>query len=581
MRYYLVIILIAAFNLCAFAQWKSYYPVGSVNIKENKKAQQNKKNKLFEQYFFKALKGKSIEDYENAVLDFEKCTEINPKSPQPFYELAMIYAGKGRYEIATERIKEAVKIEPNNKWYELLYAEILFAKQDFSNATKQYKKLIKLEPLNEDLYFKLSEAYLYTGQFKKAIRVYDELQKKKGFDKMLCIQKHKLYRELNDIDGAINELLSILAVLTEDIQVMEMLSELYILNDDQEMAFKIFKSISDIDPKNGRIHLTLADYYRSKGEKEKSYEELKLAFMSTKLNVDIKLRILVSYYQLISLSEEMQSQAYELVDILIEKHPENPKVRVVYADILYSDNKHQKAKKQYLFALEKEKNKRDLWTQVLFIQAEENDFEGVLRTSEEALEYFPLEPLFYYFNGVSKKWNENYDGAIKSLLTGIEFVFDNENLILEFYISLAESYNAKKSHKLSDQYYEKALEIDSNNVLVLNNYSYFLSVRKTNLEKALKMSFKCNEIVKDNGTYQDTYAWVLYQLGEYKKSKEWLSKALLNGGDKSGVIVEHYGDVLYKLGDFKEAILQWQKAKKIGGAGKFIDRKISEGRLYE
>ena len=119
MRYYLVIILIAAFNLCAFAQWKSYYPEGSVNIKENKKAQQNKKNKLFEQYFFKALKGKSIEDYENAVLDFEKCTEINPKSPQPFYELAMIYAGKGRYEIATERIKEAVKIEPNNKWYEL------------------------------------------------------------------------------------------------------------------------------------------------------------------------------------------------------------------------------------------------------------------------------------------------------------------------------------------------------------------------------------------------------------------------------------------------------------------------------
>ena len=581
MRYCLAIILVAAFNLCAFAQWKSYYPEGSVNVKEAKKDQQNKKKQSFEKHFFKALKGKAIEDFEAAILDFEKCTEINPKSPQPFYELAIMYSEKGSYEIALEKIKEAIKIEPNNKWYELLYAEIFFAKQDFANAAKQYKKLIKLEPLNEELYFKLSESYLYTNQFKKAVRAYDDLEKKKGFDKMLCIQKYKLYRELNDINGAINELLSILIVLPEDIEVMQMLSELYILNDEQKMAFKMLKSIAEIDPKNGRIHLALADYYRNNGENEKSYEELKLAFMSTKLNVDIKLRILFSYYQLISLNEEMQNQAYELVDILVEKYPENPKVRVVFADILYADKKYQKAKNQYLFALEKEKNKRELWTQVLFIQAEENDFEGILRTSEEALEYFPLEPLFYYFNGISKNRFENYDDAITSLLTGLEFVFDNENLILEFYISLAESYNAKKTYKLSDQYFEKALEIDSNNVLVLNNYSYFLSLRKTKLEQALKMSLRCNEIVKDNGTYQDTYAWVLYQLGEYKKSKEWLLKALLNGGEKSAVIVEHYGDVLYKLGDFNEAVIEWKKAKKIGGAGKFIDQKIREGRLYE
>ena len=36
---------------------------------------------------------------------------------------------------------------------------------------------------------------------------------KKGVDKMLSMQKHKLYRELNDIKGAIGELNSILNVL--------------------------------------------------------------------------------------------------------------------------------------------------------------------------------------------------------------------------------------------------------------------------------------------------------------------------------------------------------------------------------
>ena len=255
----------------------------------------------------------------------------------------------------------------------------------------------------------------------------------------------------------------------------------------------------------------------------------------------------------------MRSQAYELAEILIKTHPEDLKARAVLADILYTNNQYQKAKEQYLIVLEKDKSKTQVWSQVLFIQAEQNDFEGMLKTSKEALEYFPADPLLYYFNGASNKGLKNYDAAINSLEIGVEFVVDNQNLLLEFYSSLADLYHTTKKHKLSDEHYEKALEIDSNNVLVLNNYAYYLSVRKINLERAKEMSFRCNELEVDNGTYQDTYAWVLYQLKEYELAKKWLLKALLNGSDKSPVVVEHYGDILYKLGEVGEAIDQWKK----------------------
>ena len=68
---------------------------------------------------------------------------------------------------------------------------------------------------------------------------------------------------------------------------------------------------------------------------------------------------------------------------------------------------------------------------------------------------------------------------------------------------------------------------------------------------------------------------------EYKESKEWIVKALSNGGEKSPVIVEHYGDILYKLGNIKEAKKQWNKAKEIGGASRFLFQKIEQGKLYE
>lgn len=581
MKFFLLILALFFFRTPSFAQWKTYYPEGKA-VKKNQKETSTTKNKqLFESHLFNALKSKSLEDNQQALRYFEKCIKLDKNIPLPFYEAAIINAANGDYVVALEQVKKAIKIEPRNRWYLLLYGNILFSNQEFLNAAAQYKKLIKIDPANEELYFKLSEIYIYANDLNKAIKVYNDLEKYKGIDKMISMQKHKLYRELNNIKGAINELNLILDVFPNDIEVMEILSELYLLNDQKEKAFEEFKKIAFIDPNNGRIHLTLADYYRENGENKKSYNELKLAFKSTELKIDTKVRILFSYYQLLAVNEEIRDQAYELAEILIKTHPEDLKARAVFADVLYFDNQYEEAKKQYLIILESDKSKNQLWSQVLFIQAEQNDFDGMLKISKEALEYFPSEPLFYYFNGASNKWLENYETAIISLETGVEFVVANKDLLVEFYLSLGDIYHTINQYELSDNYYEKGLELDSNNVIILNNYAYYLSLRGEKLSRAKEMSFRSNTLKPDNSTYQDTYAWVLYKLKEYRLAKEWLLKALLNGGDKSPVIIEHYGDVLYRLGEMKESLNQWKKARELGGSTPFLNQKIEEGILYE
>jgi len=576
-----VILFLCFFSVQSFAQWKSYYPESKTNKKEVEKENKEKNKHMFDSHFFTALKAKSLKDFDVALKHFEKCIKLDDKNAIPFYEAALINARNGSYDLATEQIKIAVKLDSKNRWYAFSYAEILFSNQDFTNSAIQYKKLITLEPGNEELYFMLADTYIYANDFRKAIGVYDDLEKYKGVDKMLCMQKHKLYREINDMKGAIKELESILNSFPEDIEAMEILSELYLLNDEKESAFFLFKKIAIIAPNNGRVHLTLADYYRENGNNESSFEELKLAFKSSKLNIDTKVRIIVSYYQLLAINKEIKEQAYVLSELMIKAHPQDLKARAVYADILYTDNKFQEAKEQYLLVLEKDKDKNQVWSQVLFIQAEQSDFKGMLSTSNEALEYFPVDPLFYYFNGVSNKWFKNNENAISSLEMGVEFIVDNENLLLEFYSSLADVYHATKQHKLSDEYYEKALDIDPNNVLILNNYAYYLSVRKKNLEKAKEMSFLCNDLEKDNGTYQDTYAWILYELKDYESAKEWMLKSLENGSDKSAVVVEHYGDILFQLGDINNAINQWKIAKELGEGSKKLDQKIADSKLYE
>ena len=580
-KFFLIVFLIS-FQLQAFSQWKSHYPEVK-NEKNQKKSNSisDKNKQLFDFHLFNGFKSKALEDYESALKHFFKAIKINNLSPVPHYEIALIYNSNENYLLAIEQIEKAIKLDKDNIWYLQLYAQTLFNISDFNKAAIEYRKLIIKQPTNDEFYFKLADLYIYSNDFKKAIKVYNELEGVIGISKMLSMQKHKLYREINDLKGAILELQNLLSLFPDDIEVMEILSELYLLNDEKDKAFKLFQLLSKISPNNGRIHLTLADYYRENGNNKKSYDELKLAFKSPNLSIDTKVSILISYYQLLAINDEINNQAYELADILIKYHPDDLKARAVFADILYTDNNYEKAKEQYLLILETEKSKSQLWGQALFIQAELSDFEGMLITSSEALEYFPLDPLFYYFNGLANKWFKNYTASIESFNLGLQFIIDNEDLLVEFYSSLADIYHTLKEHKLSDTFYEKALSIKPNNAIVLNNYAYYLSLRKINLEKAKEMSLLSNNIDSTNSTYQDTYAWVLYSLNDFEGALKWILKSLKNGSDSSAVVVEHYGDILFKTGKINEAYEQWVKASQIGEGSTLLRKKIENKKLYE
>lgn len=574
------VLIVALFfiSLNGFCQWKSFYPEA---IKKTETNKSYKDNLMFDSFFFDALKAKSLENYTESLKLFQKCMSLNSSIALPYYESALINLKIGSIDIAEEQIAIAAKINPKNRWYLFTYAKVLFTNQSFEKSAEQYKKLLLIENRNEDLYHLLAKSFIYDNKLDEAISVYDELEEYKGIEKMISMQKHKLYMQLNENKKAISELLKLVDKFPSDTEVLEILSEAYLLNDEKNKAFDIFKKLSFIDPENGRIHLTLADYYRQNQENDKSFEELKLAFKSYKLNIDVKVKVLLSYFQIISENDTMLYQANELSELLIQTHKGDPKAHALYADFLYMQNRFEESKKHYLIVLENNKKLAPIWTQVLFIQAEQRDFVNLLKTSNEALLYFPTDPLFFYFNGLSNKWFKNNDDAILSFEMGVEFVINNNPLLLEFYSSLADLHHLKANYSISDSLYEKVLEIDPENLIVLNNYAYYLSIRKTKLSLAKKMSLKSNQIEPNNGTYQDTYAWIMYNLGDYENARIWIKKALENGSDSSAVVVEHYGDILFKLGDKEGALFQWKKAMRLEGGGEFLLKKINEKRLYE
>jgi tetratricopeptide (TPR) repeat protein len=176
---------------------------------------------------------------------------------------------------------------------------------------------------------------------------------------------------------------------------------------------------------------------------------------------------------------------------------------------------------------------------------------------------------------------EKYDESLKLLEEGVKYSGKNDKLKSQFFATIGDAYHSLGDSNTAFKYYDEALQIDELNLVVLNNYSYYLSLEKKDLKKAESMISRCVELEPGNSTYLDTYAWVMFQMERYFEAKYLIERALDNGGKVSDVILEHYGDILFKNGDTEKAMIQWNKALKLGeGSGK-LEKKIEKGEYIE
>ena len=314
-------------------------------------------------------------------------------------------------------------------------------------------------------------------------------------------------------------------------------------------------------------------------------EQLITAFTNPELELTPKLNVLVEYMKQLP-NPTVQENAIKLAESIIEAHPYDANAQAVNGDLylnLSNLNNQQEFKEKalgfYLKALSLDQSNFNIWQNVLQIEAELSEIDSLAKHSDQAIEVFPNQPALYYYNGFAHISKDEHETAVEVLEHGIKLTSNDPGMQVVFNSLLGDTYNELKQYQASEAAYEAVLQVDPNNDHVLNNYSYFLSLRKENLEKAKRMSTKLIKNNPDNPTFLDTHAWVLYMMGDYREAKKFLELALEN--DASGTIIEHYGDVLFKLGDIENAVKQWNRAKGMDDTSDLIDKKIADRKLYE
>jgi len=577
-------ILIVVIGVLFFTSCKtSNKPVSSTDSQSGSKKNLSERERWgYDLKFYEADKQQILGNYEQAASLFADCIKIDATNPAAYYELAKIYQYGGDKDKSLEFSGKAANMDQKNTWYQLLYADCLFAKKKYEETAEIYQRIIKINPDKIEMYFELAESYVYANKPQEALKVYDKIEQKVGPSEENSLQKIQIYKQMKGKDKeAIAELNKLIQLNPKQAKYYGMLGELYLSNGQKEKALQAYNDLLKIDPSNAFVHLSLAQYYYAEKQEDKGFEEYKEAFKNDKLDIDTKAKILAWYYESAEKKPAMKLQGEELSKIMVDAHPDDAKAYFIYGNFLLQDKKLTEARDAYRKANARDKTQYIVWAEVLDIDSHLNDFESMLFDSKQTMELFPAQPAGYLYSGVANLEKKNYTQAITVLKEGKDYVVDNNPLLAQFYTSLGDAYERTKDYKASDEAYEKALEIDSKNVYVLNNYAYYLSLRKEKLERAEEMSKKTVDIEPNNNSYLDTYGWILYQKGSYEEAKKWIGKALDNGARSNGVILEHYGDVLYKLGETDKALEYWNQAKQNGGASEFLDKKIADKKLYE
>jgi tetratricopeptide (TPR) repeat protein len=538
----------------------------------------DKNEKQYLQFYFDAEKHKVLEEYEQALMLYEKCTALNPEESSAYNEIAKLYFYFKEWDNAEYYIKRAIDINGKNRWYYYLLLDIYIMQNKMDEQIDVYSNLIQIEPSNPIYYFQKIQILRELSLYKRAIKFIKKTESKLGESDDLSLELKNIFLDQNNFEKAEKTIQYLLKKHPSDPRFLSELASVYLHFSKYEKAISVYNDLLVIDKNNATAIIALYKIYANKKDIVNQEIYLLKIVDNPIINIETKKDI---FYKLLIENNISEHASFQLItEKAIKLYPNEPIFNLILADIYAKEERYMLAIPHYNRSLNSGLIKDEyVYTKLIEIYFLQKDFDLALNTTNLAISRYPYNARLYYYKGLSHFNKNEYNETIEALLMGQEFIIDEPLFKSEFFSLIGDSYHKLGSDIQSDEAYRTALLYNEQNIYVLNNYSYYLALRGENLKTAKDMIVKCNELTADNPnpSFLDTYAWVLYKLEEYNLAKTQIMKAI-DLQTNSATLFDHYGDILEKLGLFNDALVQWKKSLSINPDDSVVKDKI---KIYE
>ncbi|MFM1771138.1 MAG: hypothetical protein RLZZ71_280 [Bacteroidota bacterium] len=533
----------------------------------------------FQQYFYQGEKAKMAGNFEVAINYFNTALKYENVSAA-HYEISKLCSQLPKFEkMGKEHIKMAVEMEPMNSWYlkDLAYYEIysgdikdgikhfdlsvkystnpvpilneylnVIGNYDMNQAANVLAQLAAIQGEDEDIARKRFELLSWQGKYKEAGMVLEEFEKKNQVDDDFYFHLLEFYREMK-------------------------------LNED---AKRWLAHMKEKIPNNGKLLLEESGELATSGNDAKSYELLKQSIQSGDLTWYDAIDVLKKYEELVAQDEKFLKPLWEIFDLTFHQFKSEYECLVQLSFIADHQNNLSRQEEMLKLAVELDKSDVMVWQFLLENQKQLRKWNELVNIGNEALELFPTDAEVYYYTGLGYLKLQEYPKSLEILSTGRDLVIENPELLSQFYSSLGSVYFKMNNWTQCEKSFEQALIQNPDNATALNNYAYYLGIKRVQLDKALGIVQYAVSMQPNNAIYLDTFGFILFQKKQYQAAVEQLEIAVkLNATDQE--IWEHLGDAYFMLGNESKAMECWNKGLQLNPTHSKLKEKINQKKFIE
>ena len=531
----------------------------------------------FDYFFYEAINAKTQGKYAESFDLLQHCYSIDSTNASVLVELGAYHSSLEEKNRALDLFRKAVKQDPANYYYNMILAGLSKELDLKEEVIEIYNYLLRTYPEKVELYFELANAYGDSGELDKAIRSLDTLQKYTGVSDAITLNKFRLYNMMDKKERAFEEIQSVIDKSPDNIRYKLLMGDLYLQDNQAEKALGYYQQARLVDPDDPSLILSMVNYYEKTNNKTAAVEELQKAITSSKMEVETKLQLLARYIGVLRQSQQDIKTANPFFQSMFEQHPNNTRINMMYGDVLLLQEDKKGAMAQFeIYTKDNPADPAGYEQMLRIVLPDTLALDKVIEITGAGIENIPTAPQFYFYKGLAKFQQKKYREALTIYEQGLMSAeFQSPMIESDFYGQIGDIHHVLKNNDVAFENYEKALKLNPQNLPVLNNYSYYLSLERKNLDKAEQMSGITIKAEPTNPTYLDTYGWILFEQGAYTVAKIYIEKAIEYGKDNhSAEVLEHYGDVLAVTGETEKAVEQWKRAKELGSDSKTLNKKI-------
>lgn len=471
--------------------------------------------------------------------------------------------------------RRAYAADTTNKWYAKGYATSLISARKYSQAIPAYRRLMRLAPSDIDAYHALAILYSYNQMPYSAISVLDSAELRIGYHPYLGEMKLHLLIDTRQYDKAIEVGIKGVEEQPYDAYARINLAEAYEVAGRDSLARATLDAAFLIDSTSIDILAASSAYYERRGDTRRMLDYEERILDDERVPIEDKLRRI----EVFTSNRNFYSQNYIRIGGIIQRlaiaYPNNREVVDCYAEHMIALGNIEQAAEYLRRHLDNEATTADHYVGLMQIYLHINHIEELLEVLEEAALRYPTDISIISFAGFLSMEYSSHEKAIEWFKTGLK-VCTNDQERSQLWGYIGDVYHDMGNDKRAFKAYRKALGYNPENVLVLNNYAYFLSLLDQDLERALIMSKKAVKLESNNASYVDTYAWILHRLGRNDEAKKMMMTALSLSAQREPSLLIHYGDILWALGEKFMADTYWKKAVEQGYDKHALEEHIAE-----